>query len=117
MLARADHEDMTKQINVGFDGSASSSEAVRWAAAEASARGALLRIISCSPEPMRSAAGNPWTTAEAASDFEHTRERLSRMQELIANSHPCIEVLSEVSLDGAAEVLLDHLRADDLVVV
>jgi len=39
------------------------------------------------------------------------------MQELIANSHPFIEVLSEVSLDGAAEVLLDHLRADDLVVV
>ena len=30
---------MTKQINVGFNGSASSSEAVQWAAAEASFAG------------------------------------------------------------------------------
>jgi len=108
---------MTKQINVGFDGTASSSEAVQWAAAEASARGALLRIISCCPEPMRSTAGIPWTTAEASSAFERTQARLWEMQQVIAVSHPFIEVLSEISLDGAAEVLLDHLRPDDLVVV
>lgn len=38
---------MTKQISVGYDGSTSSTEAVWWAAAEAHARGARLRIVSC----------------------------------------------------------------------
>lgn len=109
---------MTKQINVGFNGSASSSEAVQWAAAEANSRGALLRIISCYPIPIRPGAGIGLTTPEAyASVFEETRDRLLHMKAVIEESRPYVEIDTVASVDPAASVLVDCVRADDLVVV
>ena len=81
---------MTKQINVGLSGSASSSEAVHWAAAEAAARGALLRIISCYPVPIRPGAGGIGFTTpdDYASVYAETRERLVDVQGLITGGLP-----------------------------
>ena len=73
---------MTKQITVGYDGSVPSSEAVRWAAAEATVRGARLRIVSCFEVPYLedAIAGWPgtkhtvprWRRAEASSQRSRT---------------------------------------------
>jgi nucleotide-binding universal stress UspA family protein len=109
---------MTKQINVGFNGSASSSEAVLWAAAEASSRAAGLRLISCYPIPVVPAMGFGLTASEAyTSVVEETQSGLQRMQALVAESHPGLEITTLASSDPAVSVLVDGVSADDLVVV
>lgn len=109
---------MTKQINVGFNGSASSSEAVFWAAAEANVRGARLRLISCYPIPVVPGAGLGLTTSDVyTSIIEETNDRLLRMQGEIAASHPDLDITTLASPDPAASMLVDDVIADDLVVV
>lgn len=109
---------MTKQINVGFNGSASSSEAAFWAAAEAKLRGAHLRLISCYPIPMVPGAGLGVTTSDVyTSVIEATNDRLSGMQGEITALHPGLEITTLASPDPAASVLVDDVSADDLVVV
>jgi nucleotide-binding universal stress UspA family protein len=109
---------MTKQINVGFNGSASSSEAVFWAAAEASSRGARLRVISCYPIPILPGAGFGLTASEAyTSILEETQSSLRHMQRAIAELHPALDVTTLASSDPAVSVLVDDVKADDLVVV
>jgi nucleotide-binding universal stress UspA family protein len=109
---------MTKHINVGFNGSASSSEAVVWAAAEASARGAHLRLISCYPTPVIPGAGFGLTGADAyTSALDETQGRLQQMHNVIAAAHPDLEVTTLASSDPAVSVLVDGIVPDDLVVV
>lgn len=109
---------MTKQINVGFDGSAASSEAVMWAAAEASSRGARLRVISCYPIPVVTPAMFE-LGADAAylSALDETHANLQHMEAHIAESHPGLDIETMASADPAASVLVDDVTADDLVVV
>ncbi len=97
---------MTKQINVGYNGSASSSEAVGWAAAEADLRGAHLRVISCYPSHLLH-----------GSSIEQTQGSLRAIQMMIESSFPTLDVTTLASADPAASVLVDHMMADDLVVV
>jgi nucleotide-binding universal stress UspA family protein len=109
---------MTKQINVGFNGSASSSEAVQWAAAEASSRGARLRLISCYPMPLMPGAGLGLTPSDAyTSVLNDTQDSLVHIQAVIAESYPGLEITTLASADPAASVLIDGVVADDLVVV
>jgi nucleotide-binding universal stress UspA family protein len=109
---------MTKQINVGFNGSASSSEAVQWAAAEASSRGARLRLISCYPMPIMPGSGLGLTPSEAYfSVLSDTQDSLANIQAVIAASHPNLEITTLASSDPAASVLVDGVAEDDLVVV
>ena len=109
---------MTKQINVGFNGSASSSESVAWAAAEASSRGARLRLVSCHPIPVVPSAVFGWTASESyASSIDETQSRLAHLRALIAQSHPDLEITTLASSEPATSVLVDGVIADDLVVV
>jgi nucleotide-binding universal stress UspA family protein len=109
---------MTKQINVGFNGSAASSEAVLWAAAEASRRSTRLRLISCYPTSViRGAeyglmAADPYTSM-----FEETHNSLVQMQTMVSELHPDLQVSTQTSSDPAVSVLIDKMSADDLVVV
>ena len=109
---------MTKQINVGFNGSATSSEAVMWAAAEASRRGARLRLISCYSIPVIPGAGLGLTASEAfTSILGETHGNLMRLQSAIAKAHPDLQVTTVASSDPAMAALADHVTADDLIVV
>jgi nucleotide-binding universal stress UspA family protein len=109
---------MTKQINVGFNGSASSAEAVQWAAAEASSRGARLRLISCYLMPIMPGVGLGLTPSDAYSSvLNDTQDNLVHLQAVIDESHPDLEITTLVSADPAASVLIDGVVADDLVVV
>jgi nucleotide-binding universal stress UspA family protein len=109
---------MTKHINVGFYGSPSSSEAVQWAAAEASLRGARLRIISCYPMPVVPPALLELQGDDAyLSVLDETHANLQQMQAIVAESHPALEVSAVASADPAASALLDDVSEDDLVVV
>lgn len=109
---------MTKQINVGYDGTASSSEAVSWAAAEASSRGARLHLISSYSIPVVPSVMFGWTTSETyASSASDTEGRLLHLRAVIAESHPDLEITTSTSSDPAASVLVKDVVADDLVVV
>ncbi len=109
---------MTKQINVGFNGSAASSEAVLWAAAEASRRGTRLRLISCYSIPVIPGAGLGVAAADSyTSVLDETQGMLQHMQEVIAESHPDLQVTTLASVDPPSSVLIDNVSADDLVVV
>jgi len=109
---------MTKRINVGFNGSASSSEAVLWAAAEASSRGARLRIISCYSIPVLSSAGLGGTASDSYTTIlQETQGRLEHMRRVIGDQHPTLDITTVATSDPAAAVLVDDVLPDDLVVV
>jgi len=109
---------MTTLINVGFNGSASSFEAVHWAAAEASSRGARLRVISCFSIPLLSSARLGLTASDSyTSIVEETQGRLEHIRLVIGNSYPTLDVTTSATSDSAAAALLDGVSSDDLVVV
>jgi len=109
---------MTKNVAVGFDGSQSSEEAVRWAADHAQSCGASLRIITCFQVPVTSAALVGYGYGDALNSIEEaTRQQVKRIAEGTIVSHPGLPVTWEVSPGPPALVLVDGLESDDLVVV
>ena len=70
---------MNAQVTVGFDATASSVEAVMWAASEAVARHLPLRVVSCLEMPMfvdamfGGGAGEAFTSARTAADSDVAR--------------------------------------------
>ena len=109
---------MTKRITVGYDGSAPSSEAVSWAAAEANIRGASLRIITCFEVPFSGEAIGGWAATEAyASLIEAGRERPRRPQSCGRRNLPRTQIVTEASAGPAGFVLADSADADDTIVV
>jgi len=109
---------MTKDITVGYDGSVPSSEAVSWAAAEAKARGAKLRIVSCYEIPYAAASITGWAATEAYDALlDGCRKGLAEMGDIVARTAPGIDIDLEPSAGPAASVLVENLESDDLVVV
>ena len=109
---------MTKQITVGYDGSVPSSEAVRWAAAEATVRGARLRIVSCFEVPYLEDAIAGWPGIQAyGSPPEACRSVLAEVKDNLAASNPEIEIVTEASAGPAALALVDNVDPGDLIVV
>jgi nucleotide-binding universal stress UspA family protein len=109
---------MTKQITVGYDGSAPSSEAVMWAANEAGVRGARLRIVSCFGVPFSGDPISGWSVPEAYNSLiEASQTALAQIKDVVADATPGIEIVTEASPEPAAFALIDNADADDLVVV
>lgn len=109
---------MTKQITVGYDGSVASSEAVSWAAAEATLRGARLRIVSCFEIPYSGDAIGGWAGTEAyGSLLEACRSVLVDVKDSVAQSNPEIEIVTEATAGPAALALVDNVDPGDLIVV
>ncbi len=109
---------MSEQITVGFDGSESSAEAVRWAACEAVARGTSLQIVSCYEIAALGASVPAWPATEAvASLLEATERTLQTIVDAVAESHPELKITPVASAGPAAMVLLHQVEPDDLVVM
>lgn len=109
---------MSEKITVGYNGTASSAEAVRWAADEAAAQGAALRIVRCveSP-PMADGAALGFGAGEAYAAAHSTAEAdAGRIRMAIASSHPGVLLTVEVVPGPAATALLEGLDHGDLVV-
>jgi len=108
---------MTKQITVGYDGSGPSSAAVLWAAAEAEARGASLRIVKCYDVPYAGEAAG-WLANEAyVALVETNKNELAQMQAVVSQSAPGVEILIEASPEHPSTALIDNVDPHDLVVV
>ena len=109
---------MTKNITVGYDGSHSSADAVRWGADQAESLGASLKIITSFQMPVTSAALVGYGYGQALSSIEEsTREQVKRAAEETLATHSGLTVTWDVSPGPPALVLCDGLESDDLVVV
>lgn len=112
-------ESMNEKIVVGFNGTESSWEAVRWAADEAAAQHAALRVVSCfelSPYVGEVGAGFGTGAADAAAG-SWAKTNAATIQTSIGASHPGVTLTVDVVPGSAAMALLEGLDHDDLVVV
>ena len=109
---------MTKQITVGYDGSGPSAEAVLWAAAEAGALGARLRVVSCYQIPLAGETIGGWAPTEAyATLMDGCRDALAEIKAFVDQATPGLDVVLEASAGPATTALLDNLNPEDLLVV
>jgi len=105
-------------VVVGFDGSAPSTAALDWAAAEAARRGLPLKVVlavelgAALPMPMDS--GAPWAMAKIEGA---AREVLSDAVDRARKTDPGLVVESRLVIDTAAAALVAASRSAALVVV
>lgn len=105
-------------VVVGFDGSAPSTAALDWAAAEAARRGLPLKVVlavelgTALPMPMDS--GAPWAMAKIEGA---AREVLADAADRARKTDPGLEVESSLVIDTAAAALVDASRSASLIVV
>ncbi len=110
---------MSATVNVGYSGSETSSEAVKWAAIEAAVRGDELRIVTCVEMPVVSGeAALGWNSGAA---YEAIREASVSTSEGMATKvraeNPTLAVTAEVIPGPPASALLTDAAATDLIVV
>ena len=109
---------MRDAIVVGYDRTAASWEAVRWAAAEADARARTLRVVTCDERFDVSTAEETWGLAVAVtSAYAEVRSELDQACSQLRTRHPDLEV--EAFLLGASctDALCDERLSSELVVV
>lgn len=104
-----------ERIVVGTDGSATSTEALRWAADEAGRRGAALEIVFVWDNPYR----DMWLLAEprGTEPLAHFRGALERTVSAVLGRDPVVPVETVVAEGHAAQVLVDRARGADMLVV
>lgn len=111
-------ESMSEKIVVGFNGTESSTEAVRWAADEAAVQHAVLRIVCCFEiQPITGDAAfgfGAGVAYDAARSVAETNAEAIRGS--ISASHPDVTLTVDVVPGPAATALLEGLDHDDLVV-
>lgn len=107
---------MDELITVGYDGTAPSAEAVRWAADEASARNARLRVVSCYELTTGDAYGFA-TGAAIESLIAAANENVETIRDEVVRSHPNLRLTPESAPGPAWMTLVEGLGPEDLVVV
>jgi nucleotide-binding universal stress UspA family protein len=110
---------MQERLIVGFDGSAASAAAVRWAAAEAQRRGAIVRAVACYLVPL---ATDYWGSVASSVLYDDelvrtaTAEALDSAVRSVEKAHPEVKFEQEVVLGGARQVLTEQSHDGDLLV-
>jgi nucleotide-binding universal stress UspA family protein len=103
-----------RRIVVGTDGSANAEAALRWAAAEAKAHGAELRVVHAWQLPV--ATGSPWVVAPLDSRvFEDVARRL--LDDALVAVDPEVRTTGVLVEGGASGALVEQARDADLLVV
>ena len=109
---------MTKDVCVGYDGSAPSAEAVSWAADEASFRGARLEIVCCYRVPATTSAPFGWPAGEMVGALiDDAEAQVATARAAVVESHPELDVTTRVVMGPASAELMQDRTADDLIVV
>jgi len=109
---------MSEQITVGYDGTDSSTEAVMWAAQEATVRGAPMRIVSCYEVPIWGEYMVGWSSADAIGWLvEAATAGLEGVRAAVAAVHPQLPITTTVSASPAWAALVSGVECHDLVVV
>ena len=94
---------MTKHITVGYDGSPEATEALEWAAHEASARGCELKIVTCYRIPIAGDVQTGWIPTEAYTSLVRSAENeLATGSEWVRSRFPELAVESMLVAGPAA---------------
>ncbi|MCV7229582.1 universal stress protein [Mycolicibacterium komossense] len=109
------------EIMVGVDGSASSIEAVRWAAREAAMRKVPLVIVNVRSALPVSAAAMGWAVAPIPQEIfdwqiQRAQAVVNDAEDMVHAAEPRVRVISEVISGSAAQTLID-LSKDALMIV
>jgi nucleotide-binding universal stress UspA family protein len=105
-------------VVVGVDGSAGADEALRFAATEASLRGAKLRVVCAWEVPAAVYAGAWGLGADQEAGFgDAAQEVADSARGLAARLEPKLEVESHVARGQPADVLVNESQDADLLVV
>jgi nucleotide-binding universal stress UspA family protein len=107
---------MERDVMVGFDGSASASEAVRWAAHAASSRGASLRIVACFDVPVDSPLV-PLSAGLINGVVEAAEAGANEVLAAMLREHPGLRGQATVIAGSAAGVLARESAGAALLVV
>jgi nucleotide-binding universal stress UspA family protein len=110
------------EIVVGVDGSASSTEAVRWAAREAAMRKLPLAIVNVRSALPVSAAAMGWAVAPIPQEvfdcqIEYAQTVVGDAVDLVHAAEPRVRISSEVICGSAVQTLIDLSTAAVMVVV
>jgi nucleotide-binding universal stress UspA family protein len=109
---------MAMKVVVGVDGSEGSRKALRWAAAEATARGDDLELVHVWEPPQAYA---PHGLGAYPLDPEPIRDAArSLLEDLVSEARalaPKIDIRGELVEGAPAQALLEHARTADLLVV
>jgi nucleotide-binding universal stress UspA family protein len=109
-------ENMIHAISVGFDDSAGSHKAVDFAAGEATARDALLRVVSCLEVPIM--CGGGWMTIEGVADRRIAAARTQcELEERLLQQWPLLKLEPRLIDGPARRILRDESAHTDLLVV
>ena len=109
---------MTKHITVGYDGSPEATEALEWAAHEASARGCELKIVTCYRIPIAGDVQTGWIPTEAYTSLVRSAENeLATGSEWVRSRFPELAVESMLVAGPAAPGLLDRAAEDEEMIV
>lgn len=105
-------------VVVGYNTSASSTEAAMWAAAEASARKVGLCVIACYDLPIDAALPPTWeSTGVADRVIDSLAQPTEALKKLIVEKYPHLGVDVQVAPGPATEILRHGLAKGDLMVV
>ena len=109
---------MKGQITVGYSATPASTGAVQWAANEAEARNARLRIVSCYDVPITGEPGGTMMTLDVVNVLiEATSSSLGAITKAVAEAHPKLMVDTEVCSGPATHALVAEAAGSDLLVV
>ncbi len=109
---------MIERITVGYDGSHSSREAVRWAADAAVFRDVPLRIVSSYDLPVAGIDIAGWPATNTVTVLAEAAETMiAEVCGAIRATHPGLVVNAVVTRGLAATVLVELVRSTDLLVV
>jgi len=105
-------------VVVGYNTSPSSTEAVLWAAAEATARSVNLCVIACYDMPLDAALPPSWTSTDVVDRvIDAVAQPAGAMKKLLHERYPELHVDMQVSPGPATEILHHDLKPSDLMVV
>jgi nucleotide-binding universal stress UspA family protein len=109
-------EQAMTEIVVGVDGSASSRQALRWAAHEADRQGSDLVVLQSWHDP---SFGGPGLSAGYEVDLvvEDAKSALQSIVATVHHSHPAVHVSSVLAEARPARALIDRASVADLLVV
>ncbi len=109
-----------KQIVVGVDGSKSSRAALKWAYDEAAHHGAALTVISTWHPPAMPMTPPYGQIPPEGYVSQPKRDALDLLQQLVTDleeRNPPVDVRTAIEEGNPAEVLIDHSKGADLMVV
>jgi nucleotide-binding universal stress UspA family protein len=109
--------EASARIVVGYNGTPASHEAVDWAAAQAAARGAELRILCCYDVPAAADSLGLSAADSVSALLDAARQLAESAARTVADAHPGLAVQAASTIGPASRVLVEQSSGAELLVL